>query len=88
MNFKGTPKPVKGIALAGHSSSWPGGGVVVTAENVKAARAMLTAVTAAKVTPAKVTPTADDAAKVSAAKTAAKTTARAAVKRTGVKVTA
>jgi hypothetical protein len=49
LNLKSAPaksKVPKSIKLVGKSKSWPGGGVVVTAENAAAARAVLSAVAA------------------------------------------
>jgi hypothetical protein len=49
LNLRSAPpksKLPKSIKLIGKSKSWPGGGVVVTAGNAAAARAVLTAVAA------------------------------------------
>lgn len=49
LNLRAAPpkgKVPKSITLGGHSKSWAGGGVIVTAANVAAARALLVAVTA------------------------------------------
>ena len=46
LNFR--VKPTKGnLTLGGQSNSWPAGGIVLTADNLKAARAALLSVTAA-----------------------------------------
>jgi hypothetical protein len=49
LNLRNAPaknRVPKSIKLVGKSKSWPGGGVVVTAENATAARAVLSAVAA------------------------------------------
>jgi hypothetical protein len=49
LNLRSAPpkgKLPKSVKLVGKSKSWPGGGLVVTDENVKAARAVLSAVAA------------------------------------------
>jgi hypothetical protein len=48
LNLRSAPKPApRNLTLDGKSKSWPGGGVIVTPDNVAAARAVLTAATAA-----------------------------------------
>src|SRR4051794_21828615 len=64
-------KAPKSLELGGKSKSWPGGGVIVTEGNVKAARDLLAAVVGA--VPA---PTAADAAELSSAAQTAVTAAR------------
>lgn len=43
LNLRNAVKPPKGVELVGKSRSWQGGGLVVTPENLSAARALLTA---------------------------------------------
>lgn len=65
LNLKAVPpkgKVPKAIELGGRSKSWEGGGVNVTAANVKQARALLAAVVAAATAPKQTEPTAADAA--------------------------
>jgi hypothetical protein len=68
-------KAPKNLELGGKSKSWPGGGVIVTDANVKAARALLASVVDAT----KAAPKAADAAALSSA---AQTAVKAARKRT------
>jgi hypothetical protein len=84
LNLKATPAKgavPKSIALDGKSKTWAGGGVIVTDENVTAARALVSAVVAAVPEPQ-----ADDAARSSAA--ARQTVTRTTTRRTGRKTAA
>jgi hypothetical protein len=87
MNLRTVVKAPKGLALGGKSKSWPGGGVVVTADNVTACRSCLDAVVQLA---QRVTGAADVAADLAARKVVTRDVRKrvASAARSGVKVTA